>query len=106
AQMVDSLRQHTGLDRPQVLTVGFIDRRLPYYTRRPTGRIDPRILDPVWEKMRKDDLILVADPVIWDRFASDPHWDLSRRFVRLDFTVQLGSHDGRLQVFRTRPELR
>lgn len=104
--LVAEIYQQTGLAEPQVLTVGFIDRRLPYYTRRPTDRIDPRVLAHVWDEMRKDDLVLVADPDIWGKFASDPNWDLTRRFVRLDFDVQLGRDDKALCVYRTRPELR
>ena len=106
AQLVAEIHRHTGLDRPQVLTIGFSDRRLPYYTRKPTDRIDPRVLDHVWENMRKDDLVLLADPERWDRYAADPYWDLSQRFIRLNFEVRLGDLDKDLRVYRTRPELR
>ncbi|MEM7626365.1 MAG: hypothetical protein AAF333_12280, partial [Planctomycetota bacterium] len=104
--LVTEIHHQTGLEKPQVLTVGFGDRRLPYYTRRPTRWIDPRVLPDVWAAMRKDDLVLVADPETWDRFDAKSKWTLKNRFVRLGFDVQLGYDSIDYRVYRTRPELR
>ncbi|MBB6429864.1 ArnT family glycosyltransferase [Algisphaera agarilytica] len=98
---VAEVRAATGLEHPQILTVGFGDRSLPYYTQRPTRWIDPRVLPDAWEAMRKDDLILLADPEKWDIFDADPYWDLSQRFERVDLEVLLGYEGQRLRVYQT-----
>lgn len=104
--LVDQIRNATGLEHPHILTVGFGDRSLPYYTHQPTRWIDPRVLDPEWEAMRKDDLVLVADSERWDIFAADPNWSLDRRWVQLDLTVALGYEGHALRVYLPRPEFR
>lgn len=100
---VAAIQEATGLEHPQILTVGFGDRSLPYYTHRPTRWIDPRVLPDTWAAMRKDDLVLLADPAKWDIFAADPNWDLSQRFERVDLDITLGYDAQPLRVYRTIP---
>lgn len=101
---VAAVQEATGLVSPQILTVGFVERSLPYYTRRPTRRIDPRVLPHVWSAMRKDDLILLAEPDEWDHFAADPLWDLSLRFKPINLEVTLGYGAQPLRVYRAIPD--
>lgn len=103
---VAAIQEATGLEHPQILTVGFGERSLPYYTHRPTRWIDPRVLPDTWAAMRKDDLVLLADPVKWDIFAADPNWDLSQRFERVDLEITLGYDAKKLRVYRTTPPYR
>ncbi len=98
---VEAVRTATGLDRPRILTVGFAERSLPYYTDRPTARIDPRVLPGTWSAMRKDDLVLLADPEAWDIFDADPHWDLAERFEKVPLELKLGYDAQPIRVYRT-----
>ncbi|MEM6853720.1 MAG: glycosyltransferase family 39 protein [Planctomycetota bacterium] len=99
--VVAAVQQATGLEHPQILTVGFGDRSLPYYTHRPTRWIDPRVLPDTWADMRKDDLVLLANPEWWDTFAADPNWDLSERFELVDLELSWGYEAKPIRVYRT-----
>ena len=89
--VVAQVCEATGLEHPQILTVGFGARSLPYYTHRPARWIAPRVLPATWAAMRKDDLVLLADPEWWDAFATDPNWDLSERFEPVDLEATIRS---------------
>lgn len=103
--LVGRVQTATGLEHPHILTVGFSERSLPYYSNRSTRRIDPRILDEVWAGIRKDDLILVADPLRWDVIDSDPNWRLEQRFEPVDMKIKYGYEGNALRIYRVRPEL-
>jgi 4-amino-4-deoxy-L-arabinose transferase-like glycosyltransferase len=94
------------IDRPEVWTVGFIDRSLIYYTRRPTRRIDPRIMPEAWAEAPLERLVLVADPVEWDRFASDPYWDLDAMYDPVPVELHLGWGGPPLEAYRPRLDFR
>jgi len=105
--LVSAVEEATGLSQPQILTVGFVERSLPYYTHQPTRRIDPRVLPKAWALMRKDNLILIAEPSEWDIFDADPHWDLSQRFEPIQIEGLRLGHDGQpLKAYRTTPAYR
>ena len=104
AELVDQVRRHTGLAHPVIYSLGFIDRRLPYYTDRPTRRLDPRVMPEAWKKLPKEDLVLVATPSKWEFFAADPNWDLTQRYERLDLELRLGHDPPPLRAYRIRPE--
>ncbi|MEO0515518.1 MAG: hypothetical protein AAF086_09555, partial [Planctomycetota bacterium] len=105
-EAVAAVRVAAGLEQPQILTVGFVERSLPYYTNRPTARIDPRVLPDVWASMRKDDLVLLAEPEAWEIFAADPNWDLAERFERVAVDLKLGFDAQPIRVYRTTPRYR
>ncbi|MEO1236380.1 MAG: glycosyltransferase family 39 protein [Planctomycetota bacterium] len=105
-QWLEEIRNATGIRDPLVFTVGFTDRRLPYYSHQPTERIDPRILPERWSKLDKHRLVLLAEGEPWDGFASDPHWDIADRYVRLDLLLPDRWNRRSLRVYRVHPDRR
>ncbi|MEM1108981.1 MAG: glycosyltransferase family 39 protein [Planctomycetota bacterium] len=102
--VVEAISQLSGIDEPQIFTVGFSQRNLAYYTDHPTERIDPRILPDKWAKLRKDRLVFLAEPDEWDGFASDPNWDLEKRYELIAAELSLGYENKKVRVYRVRPE--
>ncbi len=71
--VVAALRGFTHYDRPRVLTVGYTDESLAFYTGRDTSRVDPRFMPEAWSALDKRQLVLLAEPDQWAEFrALDP----------------------------------
>ncbi|MEM9882704.1 MAG: glycosyltransferase family 39 protein [Planctomycetota bacterium] len=101
--VVAELRRATGLTEPRVYTVGFTDRRLPFFTNRPTRRIDPRVLPEVWMALPREELVLLAEPEAWASFDADPHWDLDSMYEVVAFHVEHLRQEPRYIAFRPTP---
>jgi 4-amino-4-deoxy-L-arabinose transferase-like glycosyltransferase len=83
-QLVERVRERTGIDRPQVLTVGFENQALAFYTTRPTERVDPRFTDAEWSALDRESLVLVALPGVWEDWRTGFRGHLlERRYERV-----------------------
>ncbi|MEM6749822.1 MAG: glycosyltransferase family 39 protein [Planctomycetota bacterium] len=96
-------QQQVELERPQVGLVGFDLPGLGFYTGAPAGRVDPRFPRDTWQAMRKDNLVLYAEPDAWSQFNQEPFNLLQRRYQAIG-ELELTTHDGpkRFDVYRPR----
>jgi hypothetical protein len=78
--LVSEVKRLTGYERPTVLTVGYEDASLAFYTGRWTGRVDPRFTVEEWAAIDRDQLVLVAEPEQWDAFAESLPTLLAQRY--------------------------
>jgi len=105
-KLVATVRDATGYDAPVVLTVGYEDQTLAFYTAQPTRRADPRFTPAEWAPLPHDRLVLVADPPMWAGFrAAERGVLLDQRYQRVAETLWGPLHEPR-HVYVVRPAAR
>ena len=101
--LVQIVQTQTGLSEPRILTVGFGEPALAYYSRRPTTWVDPRLTRELWESLPRAEVVVLADPEAWQGFAESPTWDPADRYERLDWHFPLPHRDGVGDAYRILP---
>ncbi len=104
--VVQQVRSLTGVDRPRILTVGWVDRTMAYYADQPTQRVDPRLTPELWDSLPKTETVLLATPVAWAGFTENPHWDPADRYVEVGRIVKQRWSPDPLDVYRFHPRHR
>jgi 4-amino-4-deoxy-L-arabinose transferase-like glycosyltransferase len=89
----------TGFDRPGVLTVGYEDASLAFYTGRWTGRVDPRFTVEEWASIDREQLVLLAEPWQWDAFAESVPELIAQRYRRIGEVTYNWREPVRLHVY-------
>jgi 4-amino-4-deoxy-L-arabinose transferase-like glycosyltransferase len=97
---VMQVRALTGLEEPEIYTVGFAQRNLAYYTNRHSMRINPRIWRGAKRQLPWDRLVILAEGDRWDTLAAEADWDMTGRYRRVpgDFHLQRGEGPLRMYV--------
>ncbi|MEM7680899.1 MAG: glycosyltransferase family 39 protein [Planctomycetota bacterium] len=101
--LAEHAKQTLGMERPQVGLVGFDVPGLGFYTGATAGRVDPRFPREQWQAMRKDNLVLYAEPSAWQDFNQQPFNLLHRRYQPLGQYKPQPTGDTAYDLYRPRP---
>lgn len=104
--LVQGVRELTGYDAPMILTVGYEDASLAFYTGRDTRRVDPSFQPDEWAALDRHQLVLVAEPATWKGFEQIRPTLMLPRYQRLGEGTHASAGDGQaVWVFTVLPGL-